>query len=53
MKTSTVRHPVYAEFGKIEFKLKGNLITLNVYQNIELIRKPGFENLLYSIYRFN
>jgi|SRR6218665_459293 len=47
MKTSTDRLPVYVKYGELEFELKGRNFKLNVYQNIELTKKKGFEDYLF------
>jgi len=47
MKTTTERLPEYALYGQVEFKHKGKIYKLNVYRNIELSKKPGFENYLF------
>ncbi len=47
MKTTTDRMPEYAIYGKATFLLKGREFKLNVYQNIELLKKPGYENYLF------
>jgi uncharacterized protein len=47
MKTTTDRLPEYALFGKLTFVLEGQELHLNVYQNIELLKKPGYENYLF------
>lgn len=47
MKTTTSREPEYAVFGKATFRLKGHKISLNVYQNVELVKKPGYEDYLF------
>ena len=47
MKTTTDRLPEYSGYGKLTFKLGDVEYTLNVYQNIELIKKPGFEHYLF------
>lgn len=47
MKTSTDRLPEYSIYGAISFKHKGKIYHLNVYQNIELVKKPGFEKHLF------
>jgi uncharacterized protein len=47
MKTTTDRLPEYALYGKIEFKIKGKKMHLNVYQNVELLKKPGFQKYLF------
>jgi len=47
MKTTTDRLPEYSVYGKVTFRHKGNQYTLNVYQNIELVKKPGYEKHLF------
>lgn len=47
MKTSTNRTPMYKKYGELHFKIDGNDYMLNVYQNIELSRKPGFKDYLF------
>lgn len=47
MKTTTDRLPEYSTYGKVTFRHKGKEYSLNVYQNIELVKKPGFENHLF------
>jgi len=47
MKTTTDRLPEYSLYGSVTFRHKGEEYTLNVYQNIELVKKPGFEKHLF------
>lgn len=47
MKTSTNRTPMYKKFGVLSFVIDGKKMVLNVYQNIELSRKPGFKDYLF------
>lgn len=47
MKTTTDRLPEYSLYGKVRFKHKHRYYTLNVYQNIELVKKPGYEKHLF------
>jgi len=47
MKTSTDRTPVYVKYGELAFEIKGRKFRLNVYQNVELIKKKGFEDYLF------
>lgn len=47
MKTSTSRLPEYRKYGEITFVLEGKTFQLNIYQNIELIKKKGFEDYLF------
>lgn len=47
MKTTTDRAPLYVKYGEISFNLYGEKFKLNVYQNLELIKKPGFKKHLF------
>ena len=47
MKTSTDRLPEYSLYGVVKFRHNGKTYKLNVYQNIELTKKPGFQNYLF------
>jgi len=47
MKTTTDRLPEYSVYGAVTFYHNGKKYTLNVYQNIELVKKPGYENYLF------
>lgn len=47
MKTSTSRTPMYKKYGELHFEINGKQFKLNVYQNIELSRKPGFKDYLF------
>ncbi len=47
MKTSTSRTPMYSKYGELHFELEGKQMVLNVYQNIELSKKPGFKDYLF------
>lgn len=47
MKTSTARLPEYSIYGVLNFNHMGITYSLNVYQNIELVKKPGFEKHLF------
>lgn len=47
MKTTTDRLPEYSLYGVITFVHKGENYALNVYQNIELVKKPGFDKNLF------
>lgn len=47
MKTSSTRLPEYIKYGELHFTLDGKELKLNVYQNVELIKKPGFEDALF------
>jgi hypothetical protein len=47
MKTSTERRPMYIKYGELSFELEGNHYKLNIYQNLELIEKEGYEDYLF------
>lgn len=47
MKTSTDRLPVYKNYGELHFTLNHQELKLNVYQNLDLIKKSGFEDYLF------
>ncbi|WP_295335701.1 DUF1684 domain-containing protein [Flavobacterium sp.] len=47
MKTSTTRLPEYKKYGELLFQIDGKSFKLNVYQNIELSKKEGYEDYLF------
>ena len=47
MKTTTVRLPIYKKYGELHFTLEGKEYKLNVYQNLDLIKKDGYEDYLF------
>lgn len=47
MKTSTSRLPVYVKYGEVTFTLEGKSFKLNVYQNVELVKKKEFADYLF------
>ena len=47
MPTTTERKPKYRKYGEATFVLFSDTITLNVYQNINLITKAGYEDYLF------
>lgn len=47
MKTSTDRLPEYVKYGELQFVLDGIACKLNVYKNIALTQKPGYEDYLF------
>ncbi len=47
MKTSTKRLPKYIKYGELEFVLEGKTFKLNLYQNIDLIKKEGYADYLF------
>ena len=47
MKTSTERKPMYVKYGELFFTIDGLDFKLNVYKNIELSKKKGYEDHLF------
>ena len=47
MKTTTERLPDYKQYGVITFMLKGKEHKLNIYQNLGLLTKEGYEDYLF------
>ncbi|WP_046246034.1 DUF1684 domain-containing protein [Hymenobacter terrenus] len=47
METSTTRRPLYRKYGELHFVLSGQPLKLTVYQNQELLKRPGFEDYLF------
>jgi len=47
MKTTGTRTPDYIKYGELHFTLDQTNYKLNVYQNIDLIKKAGFEDYLF------
>lgn len=47
MKTTTTRLPKYKKYGELHFTLEGKTFKLNIYQNIDLSKKPGFKDYLF------
>ncbi|MCF6132231.1 DUF1684 domain-containing protein [Flavobacterium wongokense] len=47
MKTTGTRLPEYVKYGELAFTIDGKAFTLNIYQNIELVKKAGFEDHLF------
>ena len=47
MKTSTDRLPMYVKFGIAKFEIGGKQFSLSVFQNIDLVKREGFENYLF------
>ena len=47
MKTTTNRRPDYVKYGELTFDLKGKSMSLNIYQNLGLIEKEGYEDYLF------
>ena len=47
MQTTTDRKPLYKTYGIATFELNGKKFTLQVYQDQELIQKPGYKDHLF------
>lgn len=47
MPTTTERLPQYVKYGVLYFTLHGQELQLSVYQNLDLIKKPGYANYLF------
>jgi uncharacterized protein len=47
MKTTGARLPEYIKYGELDFSIDGKKFNLNLYQNIELAKKAGFEDYLF------
>ena len=46
MRTSTDRRPPYRRYGTLHFTLRGQALTLSVYQSLELLSRPGLADYL-------
>ena len=47
MKTTTERKPKYRIYGELKFQLGKKDLKLLVYQNLDLMKKPGYEDYLF------
>ena len=47
MKTTTNRTPIYKKYGELHFSIDGKELKLNVYQNVDLKKKPGYDDYLF------
>lgn len=47
MPTTTSRKPWYQKYGEIHFEIDGKKFQLSVYQSLDLIKKPGYEDYLF------
>lgn len=47
MKTTTDRTPMYVKYGELHFKLDGKNLKLDVFQNLDLIKRKGFKDHLF------
>lgn len=51
MATTTDRRPVYVMFGTAEFELEGKWHKLEIYRNLELSSREGYEDHLFIPFR--
>lgn len=47
MKTTGTRLPEYVKYGELAFNIDGKTFKLNLYQNIDLIKKEGYADYLF------
>jgi uncharacterized protein (DUF1684 family) len=47
METSTARRPTYRKYGELRFMLNGKPQRLSIYQDQELLKRPGLEDYLF------
>jgi uncharacterized protein (DUF1684 family) len=47
MKTTGTRLPEYVKYGELAFAIDGKSFQLNLYQNIDLTKKEGYEDYLF------
>ena len=47
MKTTTSRLPNYVKYGVVTFQLKGEIFELDIFQNLDLLTKEGYEDYLF------
>ena len=47
MKTTTSRTPLYKKYGELHFEIDDKAFKLNVYQNVDLNKKTGYEDYLF------
>ena len=47
MKTTTSRKPMYVKYGEVSFQLNGVQCKLNIYQNLDLIKKEEYKDYLF------
>ena len=47
MKTTTTRRPLYVKYGELHFEIDSVSCQLNVYQNVEFSKKPGYKKSLF------
>jgi uncharacterized protein (DUF1684 family) len=47
MKTTGLREPEYRKYGELHFVVNSQKLKLSVYQGLELMRRPGYEDYLF------
>ena len=47
MKTTGERLPEYVKYGELTFIIDGKMFGLNLYQNIDLMKREGYEDYLF------
>ena len=47
MKTTTDRLPEYIKYGTVTFDLFGKSYSLNIYRNLDIVNKEGYEDYLF------
>lgn len=47
MPTTTDRLPVYVKYGEVHFEIDGTPLMLNIYQNVELVKKEKYKDYLF------
>lgn len=47
MPTTTTRKPMYVKFGEVYFMLQGKECKLDVFQNIDMVKKEEYKNSLF------
>lgn len=47
MPTTTTRKPMYVKFGEVYFTVNGTACKLDVFQNIDLVKKEEYKNHLF------
>lgn len=47
MKTTTERLPLYIKYGELHFTIEGKAFKLDVFQNLDLIKKKGYKEHLF------
>ncbi|RLD46785.1 MAG: hypothetical protein DRI86_02235 [Bacteroidetes bacterium] len=53
MKTTTDRRPTYVVYGIAKFKIKGEKVEINIYQNTELVKQDKYKDYLFLLFTDN